>query len=78
MYQYNRLVFGIPPATAICQQTIGSILNDLPGVAVRVDDILITDKNDEEHLNNLDNVLNRLTGFGRSPTSEPLKWLSRI
>ena len=29
LYQYNRCV-GIPPATAICQRTMESILNDLP------------------------------------------------
>ena len=60
LYQYNRLVFGVPPATAICQRTTESILKDIPGVVVRVDDILVTGKSDTEHLQNLETVLNRL------------------
>ena len=34
LYQYNRLVFVVPPATAICQKTMQSILKDIPGVVV--------------------------------------------
>ena len=37
-----------------------SILKDIPGVVVRVDDILKTGKFDTEHLQNLETVLNRL------------------
>ena len=64
LYQYNRLVFGVPPATAICQRTMENILKDIQGVVVRVDDILITGKTDAEHLNNLEEVLKRLHDKG--------------
>ena len=38
-----------------------SILKDIPGVVVRVDDILVTGKSDTEHLQNLETVsINRL------------------
>ena len=47
-----------------------SILNDLPGVA-----ILITGKNDEEHLNNLDNVLNRLNKKGLKLRKDKIKFM---
>jgi hypothetical protein len=64
LYQYNRLVFGVPSATAICQRTMESILKDIPGVVVRVDDILVTGKSDTEHLQNLEIVLTRLQEKG--------------
>ena len=60
LYQYNRLVFGVPSATAVCQRTMENILKNIPGVAVRVDDILVTGKSDAEHLENLELVLKRL------------------
>ena len=64
LYQYNRLVFGVPSATAICQRTMENILKDIPGVVVRVDDILITGRTDEEHIQNLEKVLNKLQSKG--------------
>ena len=57
LYQYNRLVFGVPSATAICQRTMENILKDIDGVVVRVDDILITGRTDTEHLHNLEIVI---------------------
>ena len=64
LYQYNRLAFGVPSATAICQRTMENILKDIPGVVVRVDDILITGRTDEEHVENLEKVLQKLQSKG--------------
>ena len=41
-----------------------NILNDVPGCLVYIDDILITGRSDEEHLQNLRQVLNRLQEKG--------------
>ena len=41
-----------------------NILNDMPGVIVRVDDILVTGRTDEEHIKNLEIVLDRLQNKG--------------
>ena len=54
----------VPSATAICQRTMENIFKNIPGVAVRVDDILITGSSDSEHLENLENVLSRLQEKG--------------
>ena len=41
-----------------------SLLRDIPGVAVYIDDILITGKNDEEHLATLERIIHRLESAG--------------
>ena len=64
LYQYNRLPFGIASAPAIFQQTMEKILQGLPGVTVYIDDILVTGRNDEEHLETLEKVLSRLQEYG--------------
>ena len=57
LYRYNRLPFGIASAPAIFQQTMEKILQGLSGVTVYIDDILVTGRNDEEHLVALEAVL---------------------
>ena len=64
LYCYNRLPFGISSAPSIFQRTIENILQDTAGVAVYIDDILITGKDDAEHLQNLDKVLSKLEEAG--------------
>ena len=61
LFQYNRLPFGISAAPSIFQRTMETLLQGLSGVCLYLDDILITD---QEHLNNLSAVLQRLTGAG--------------
>ena len=56
LYQYNRLPFGISSVPAIFQQTMETILQDIP----QVFDILVTGGTEREHLQNLDVVLKRL------------------
>ena len=57
LYKYNRLPFGVSAALSIFQRTMESILQGLPGVCVYLDDILVKDKTEEEHLTNLSAVL---------------------
>ena len=61
--RYNKLLFGIASAPAIWQRTIDQILQRLEGVYCTLDDMVITGKNDKEHLNNLSKVLQRLEEF---------------
>ncbi len=42
LFRYTRLPFGISSAPGIFQRVIESVLRGIPGVAVYLDDILIT------------------------------------
>ncbi|RXN33959.1 putative protein K02A2.6-like protein [Labeo rohita] len=64
MFTYNRLPFGVASAPAIFQRTMEGLLRGLTHVAVYLDDILVTGVTDEEHLQTLDVVLNRLQDAG--------------
>ena len=60
LYWYKRLPFGIASSPAIFQQTMDIILQGLEHVTAFQDDILITGKDDEQHIQNLNTVLSRL------------------
>ena len=64
LYQYTRLPFGVASAPAVFQQLMEKILQSIPGVVVYLDDILITGKNEGEHLANLQQVLERFKQYG--------------
>ena len=54
----------IASAPAIFQRFMESLLQNIPGVIVYIDDILITGKNDEEHLKSLVTILKRIEDAG--------------
>lgn len=62
--RYKRLPFGIASSPAIFQRTMDIILQGLEHVAAIQDDILITGKDDEQHIQNLNTVLSRLDSYG--------------
>ncbi|KAL9960436.1 hypothetical protein ACROYT_G033892 [Oculina patagonica] len=64
LFRYNRLPHGISSAPGIFQRTIESLLQGIPQVVVRIDDILATGKTRHDHLNHLKEVLARLTKAG--------------
>ena len=55
LFQYNRLVFGITSCMAIWQCAIDQVLQGVPDTQCILDDIIITGKTGEEHLENLEN-----------------------
>ena len=64
LFKYTRLPFGIAAAPAVFQQTMDIVLQGLPGVVCYLDDIIITGKDKQEHLNNLEQVLSRVQEYG--------------
>lgn len=54
LFRPTRLMFGISSAPAIWQRLIEMILVDVPGIAIYLDDIVVTDSNDSIHLERLD------------------------
>ena len=59
LFQYNRLLFGVS-SPGIDQRAIENLLQGIPHVIVRMDDILVSGEDDVKHLENRTEVLTRL------------------
>ena len=64
LFTYKVLPFGVSSSPAIFQRTIEGVLQGIPHVAIFLDDILLTGRNDREHLHTLKVVLQRLQDAG--------------
>ena len=64
LYRYKRLPFGIAASPAIFQRSVDVILQGIDNVAAIQDDILVTGKDDDDHLRNLEATLSRLREYG--------------
>jgi len=64
LFQYNRLPFGVSSAPGIFQRTMENLLLGIPQVIVRMDNILISGKDDNNHIANLEAVLKKLSEAG--------------
>jgi len=64
LFKYTRMPYGISSAPGIFQRTMEVLLQGIPGVTVYIDDILITGKDDQDHLKSLEEVLSRLARVG--------------
>ena len=60
MFRYKRLPFGVSLAPALFQRAMDTILQGLPGVVCYQDDILVTGKEIDEHLKNLERKTKRV------------------
>ena len=59
-YRFNRMPYGINPASEVCQQLMDDVLEGLPGVKVAVDDILVYSKTHDEHQKTIEELFERL------------------
>ena len=58
-HYYNRLPFGVAAAPSIFQRTLENLLQEIPHVSIYLYDILVTGTSEAQHLDTLDQVLNR-------------------
>ena len=74
LFQFERLPFGISSTPAIFQQTIESLLQVLPGVVAYINDILVTRKSEQEHLEHIENLTRVLNcQEGLHPSEEKVR-----
>ena len=64
LFRYTRLSFCVSVAPSVFQRTLESLLADIPNVCIFLDDILVTGKTEQEHVENLRTVLQRLENAG--------------
>ena len=64
LFQYSRLPYGVSSAPGIFQRYMEGLLHGVPNVVVYLDDILITGKDEAEHMSVLSQVLDRLDQAG--------------
>ena len=64
LHRYNRLPYGVASEPGIFQRTMGCLLQGIPSSGVLLDNILITGPSTEEHLDNIEKVLRRLSEAG--------------
>ena len=75
LFQYNRPPFGVSSAPGIFQRAIDDLVKGIPHVAAYMDDILLTGETQEQHLQNLTAVLERLKTAGVRLKKPSLKCL---
>ena len=64
LFRYCRLPFGIASTPAIFQHAMDTILQGIPHVICYIDSVLVTGETEEEHLQNLTQVLHKLKEQG--------------
>ena len=64
LFESSRLQFGVHSANGVFQREMEKRLNHIPFPKVRVDDILVSGRDDREHLINLSRVLQTLQEWG--------------
>ena len=75
LYQYNRVPYGVTDSGAKFQKPLDQLLTGARGTQAMVDDVIITGKNDAEHLQNLEEVLRRLQNAGLKANKSKCKFL---
>ena len=61
---FTRLPYRVKPASGIFQRVIENALTNISNTAVKIDDILISGRDDSEHLQNIEKVFQVLKDLG--------------
>ena len=74
LMQYIRMPYGIKPASSIFQNVMDNLLGNIPMVAVRADDILISGESDAKQLHHLERVMRKLSEVGITIRNEKCRF----
>ncbi|KAL6468201.1 hypothetical protein MHYP_G00238780 [Metynnis hypsauchen] len=75
LYLCNRLPYGVASAPVIFQKIMDQVLQGMDGVICYLDDILVTGKNTDSHLANLEEVLRRLESYNLRVKQEKCEFM---
>lgn len=64
LYRYQRLPYGIASAPVLWQRAMDQVLQGIDKVQCYINDIIISGKTTEEHLETMEKVLDRLEEDG--------------
>ncbi|UYV61734.1 K02A2.6-like [Cordylochernes scorpioides] len=77
LYRYNRLPFGISPASAIFQRCMDSLFHDVPNTVIYLDDIFIGSKDEQEHYRILKMIFDKLKELNFTLNKEKCLFLKK-
>ena len=75
LFRYTRLPFGVSSAPGIFQKAMETLLQGISHVSVYIDDILVTGETENDHLQTLERVLERLAKAGLRAKRNKCKFL---
>jgi len=75
VYEVLRLPYGVKPVTAIFQREVVKTFKNCPFTANLLDELIVTDRNDSEHLENLKEVFKRCKEAGFQLNKEKCEFL---
>ena len=78
LFRYTRLPFGVSSAPGIFQRVMENVLQGIPNVIVYLDDILLSSPTESDHLQLLDQVLDRLEKAGLRVRKEKCQLLCHL
>ena len=77
LHRYNRFVFRNTSAPKIWQRSIYQVIEGVEGASCILDDIIITGKDDKEHLDHLEEVLKRMKEHGLRANREKCEFFQK-
>ncbi len=76
LFQFNCLPYGVSSSSAIFQRVMESLLQDIPGIVIYIDDILVTGLSNSDYLVELEEVLSRMETAGLSLQKSKCKFMA--
>ena len=78
LFRYNHLPYGVSSSPAIFQRMMERLLQGIPSTRLLLDNILITGPSTEEHQDNTEKVLGRLSEAGLRLKAEKFQLMKPV